>query len=458
MHGQAEAFVVHGRPSAGGDLPRELDGETVGVVQAEGGLAPDHLAAGKLGFEQGHARAQACPEALFFARRHPGDKIGVGGQVGIGLAHDLHDGLDQARAHRLGRAQQARPEHGPANYPAQHVPAVLVGGEHPVRDQERKAPGMVGQHPQGHVDLGVVAVAPAGQLLGPGHERAQHVGLPQRRDVLQDRQQALETGAGVDARLGQGHEVARGLAVISLENEVPQFDEARLTAPHRPAAGAPFGASVIVQLRAWPARPGVAHFPEIVFSGPLYAAARDAHHVHPDVGRLVVVGVNRHPQAVTIEAQYLGQELPTPDDGFALEIITETEVPQHLEKRGVLGRTADLLDVVVLAPHPHALLRADGTAVRGDLLAQEVGDELVHARIGEQGRPRVVRNEPGRGDLNVAARHEEVHKGAAKPVGIHTPQRYCPGRPPPELGGGAPLRKGWPRPRPCRWGRRPGPG
>ena len=88
------------------------------------------------------------------------------------------------------------------------------------------------------------------------------------------------------------------------------------------------------------------------------------------------------------------------------------------------GRPPDLLDVVVLAADPHALLDAGGPPVRGHLLAQEVREELVHAGVREKRRPGVVRHEAGGRDLDVAARDEEVHKGAPKPVRIHSSQDY----------------------------------
>ncbi len=77
---------------------------------------------------------------------------------------------------------------------------------------------------------------------------------------------------------------------------------------------------------------------------------------------------------------------------------------------------ADVLDVVVLAHDPHALLDGGDPGVGRVLLAEEVGQELGHARVGEQGRPGVVRDEAGAGQRGVTPLDEEAGPGAAQPV------------------------------------------
>ena len=73
-----------------------------------------------------------------------------------------------------------------------------------------------------------------------------------------------------------------------------------------------------------------------------------------------------------------------------LEVIAEGEVAEHLEKRVVAARVADVLEIVVLAAGAHALLRGGRARVVALLQAEEDVLELVHARVGEQQR-RVVR-------------------------------------------------------------------
>ena len=53
----------------------------------------------------------------------------------------------------------------------------------------------------------------------------------------------------------------------------------------------------------------------------------------------------------------LGDQLPGELDRLALEVVAEREVAEHLEEGVVARARADVLEVVVLAGDPHALLR-----------------------------------------------------------------------------------------------------
>ena len=70
-------------------------------------------------------------------------------------------------------------------------------------------------------------------------------------------------------------------------------------------------------------------------------------------------------------------------DRFALEVVAEAEVAQHLEERVVAGCIADLVEVVVLAACTHAALRTGRARVAAFLRAEEHILELDHARVGE---------------------------------------------------------------------------
>ena len=86
--------------------------------------------------------------------------------------------------------------------------------------------------------------------------------------------------------------------------------------------------------------------------------------VAPDRLGLVVGDVDGDPDAVAVEAEHLGDELPGPRDGLGLEVVAEAEVAEHLEEGEVAARAADLVEVVVLAPGPHALLDRRRAAAR----------------------------------------------------------------------------------------------
>ena len=57
-----------------------------------------------------------------------------------------------------------------------------------------------------------------------------------------------------------------------------------------------------------------------------------ADRVVPDLLGLVVGDVDGDPDAVAVEAEHLGDELPRPRDGVGLEVVAEAEVAEHLEE------------------------------------------------------------------------------------------------------------------------------
>ena len=128
--------------------------------------------------------------------------------------------------------------------------------------------------------------------------------------------------------------------------------------------------------------------------------------------------VHGDPQAVGVETQGLGDELPRVGNGLLFEVVAEAEVAQHLEERQVARRVADLVEVVVLAAGAHAFLHRDRPRPRRDLFAQEVGLERHHARDGEQQR-RVVRDETRRSLLVMLSADEEIDESAAQLVRVH---------------------------------------
>ena len=129
-------------------------------------------------------------------------------------------------------AEQERVAHRAADDAPQHVAALLVGRHDTVGDEERHGATVLGEDAQRHVARGARerAVGDAGDGLGRGDERPEDVDVPHRGRVLQDREVALEPGAGVDARLRQRHQLAVGLGVVLHEDEVPDLDVAVLVA------------------------------------------------------------------------------------------------------------------------------------------------------------------------------------------------------------------------------------
>ena len=82
------------------------------------------------------------------------------------------------------------------------------------------------------------------------------------------------------------------------------------------------------------------------------AVRLDADHITPDGLGLVVRLVHRHPEPIAIDSEDLGHQLPGERDCLGFEVVTEAEIPQHLEERAVAKRRPDDVDV----DRPEALL------------------------------------------------------------------------------------------------------
>ncbi len=143
-------------------------------------------------------------------------------------------------------------------------------------------------------------------------------------------------------------------------------------------------------------------------------SGRTPDRVDPDLLGLVVAVVHGDPEAVAVEAEDLGEQLPGQRDGVGLEVVAEAEVPQHLEEGAVVGVGADDVDV----GRAEALLDRGGPGPGRRLLAQEVGLEGDHARDGEEHRG-VVRDQAGRRDDGVTPVGEEAREGRPQSVGVH---------------------------------------
>ena len=166
-----------------------------------------------------------------------------------------------------------------------------------------------------------------------------------------------------------------------------------------------------------PHGPGVAHLPEVVLvAQPLDALHRHADLLVPDGLRLVVAVVHRDPQAVAVEPERLGRQLPAPRNDLALEVVAEAEVAEHLEEHEVPLGSTDVVEVVVLASGTGALLAADGALVGRYLVADEVRLEGNHAGHREQ-HGRIVGDQACRRHHRVSSCREEIQEGVAQLVG-----------------------------------------
>ena len=150
-------------------------------------------------------------------------------------------------------------------------------------------------------------------------------------------------------------------------------------------------ATVVVDLRAAPARTGIAHLPEVVVGAEL-AKVIGRQELSPDVVGLAVAryallaAKDCREEAIRGHLPHVGQKGPREWDRVLLEVVAEREVAEHLEERVMTERRPDVVEVVVLPAHAHALLRRRRPRVVALVFAEEDVLELVHPGVGEQQR------------------------------------------------------------------------
>ena len=207
---------------------------------------------------------------------------------------------------------------------------------------------------------------------------------------------------------GEGRERAVQVGIELDEDEIPNLDAVGGAFVDERAARVACGREIDMQLRAGAAGAGFAHHPEVVLLVAVYnmdgwIKSGRAEFLGPDfpclfVARGGVAGlgmVDRGVEAGGREFPTADDEFPRPVDRFLFEIISERPVAEHLEHGVVVGIEADIIEVVVFSAGANAFLRVGGAEVGawqrarplGDirrLLAEEKGDELVHAGVREK--------------------------------------------------------------------------
>ena len=312
-----------------------------------------------------------------------------------------------------------------ANDPAQHVASAFVERQHAIDDQERAGADVIGDYAQRFV----FQIRGAGQLAGELDQVLEQVDFVIAVDLLQDRGEALETHAGIDAGCRQGRQAAVVGAVELHEHEVPDLDVAIAVLVRGPRrATGDVRAMVVEDFGARTAGAGIGHLPEVVggerrtlvVADADDALGRDADHVLPDIVGLVVGLVDRDQQAVFRQLPDLGQQFPGPDDRLALEVVAERPVAEHLEKSVMARGIADLIEVVVLAAGAQAALHVDDARARRLFAAEERVLERHHARIGEhQGRIAGRNQRTGRHDQMPLRAEEFEEVGTDFGAGFH---------------------------------------
>ena len=154
------------------------------------------------------------------------------------------------------------------------------------------------------------------------------------------------------------------------------------------------GAVIVKDLAARSTGSRISHRPEIVF---LSATAEpvfiDSDLFQPDGLGIGIIMEDGDPEFLLRDGQLPGKELPGIMDSLFLEIVSETEITQHLEKSMVAGGVSDVFQVVVFAPGAYAALGGHGARAGALLKAEEYFLELHHAGVGEQQRRIIGRHQ-----------------------------------------------------------------
>ena len=314
----------------------------------------------------------------------------------ICVPHPVHHHARELKEERLIDADELSVTARPPDDPPEHIPPALVRGEHAVRDEKRNGPEVVGDHLVGDVGLVVLVVRHTGALRNLLDERLEQVALKVALYPLGHRGKPLETHARIDARLGKRRKLSGLVTVVLHEHEVPYLEVPVTVASHG-TGGFParhLRSLVDQDLGAWAAGTGIAHLPEVVLlSQANDPVGWDLCHVPPEVEGLVVILIDRDPELFLGKFDDDGEKLPGIRDRLFFEVIAEREIAEHLEERMVPRRVTHVLEIVVLAARPHALLARHGALVVPLLIAEKDAFELHHARVREQERRVVPRNE-----------------------------------------------------------------
>ena len=242
-------------------------------------------------------------------------------------------------------------------------------------------------------------------------EGAHEVDVVVGMHALQDRRDALQAHARVDGGAGQGDALAAVHLLILHEDEVPELQEPVSILIRAAGRAALQGRALIVEdFRAGAAGAGLAHGPEIVRRGDADdAVVAEARDFFPQFKGFIVRVIDGDEQAVLVEGEFLGDQLPGEFNGLGLEIIAEGEVAEHLEEGVMAGGVADVVEIVVLATRAHAFLGARGAGIGALFDAGEDILELHHARIGEH-QCGIVAGHEGRGLDHGVPRVREILK------------------------------------------------
>ena len=279
---------------------------------------------------------------------------------------------------------------GTTNNPPQHITTAFVGGHYTIHYQKSTGTDVVGDNPQG----GITKIFFSGQFGNGRNKVLKQVDIVIVMHTLQHGGKTLQAHTGIHGGMRQQIHVTCGITVKLHEHKVPNFDVTVTVFFRRTRRASGYISSMVVKnFRAGATGAGIAHGPEVIafvfFTAGFVANTRETRRVNtyfvqPDVSRFVVFRINGNPQAICWQLDDFGQKFPGKLNGFAFEIITKTEVTQHLEKGVVTGSVANIFQIIVFATGTYTALRTDGAFITACVLPGKDFLELHHACIGEQ--------------------------------------------------------------------------
>ena len=421
LHQLLEALLVHVHALVGAHLDGQVDGEAVGIIKLERisageGALPFCLVFGKHVIEDLHARINGLGKILFLCLYHAGDVGLLFPQFGI-LALVLVDNrIDDLVQQGLVHAQELAVASCPTQKTAQHIAPALVGRQHSIADHEGGGTDMVGNDTQRHVHLMALAVVGAGELadlMGDIHHR---VHIEERVHILAHHSQTLQAHTGIDVLLLEFSVMAFPVIVKLGEDVVPDLNITVAVAANRAAglSAAVLFTAVVVDLRAGAAG-ACAMLPEVILLAEAEDALRgNADLLVPDIKSLVVIHIDGWIEAVGIQTYPIGagQEFPAPVNGFALEVIAEGEIAQHLKIGAMAGSFADVFDIA----GADALLAGADPVPGRLLLALEIGLHGRHAGVDQEKACVSLGDQREAGKAKMSLSLEELQKHFAQLV------------------------------------------
>ena len=378
-------------------------------------------------FENLHAVREREEEALFFSLDHLSDIRLV--ELRVHITHFAGERFNERVEERSAGPELVAVADGAAADTAQHIGAAFVARQHAVSDSERAGADVVSNHlERRRTGFHVRSSGLFNSGLSGSHQIAEQIDVVIRRNVLDHGSDTLQTHARINVRMRQTIHLAGGITVELGEHEVPDFQvtvAVLILAPRRSALNR--RTAVKEDLGAGTAGARVAHHPEVI--GHVLAAlviadtddsfSGNADFLVPDVVGLVVINVNRHPQAVFRQLENLRQEFPGPRNSVLLEIVAEAEVAQHLKERVMTGGIADVIEVVMLAAGADALLAGRRAGVLALLDTEVAVLELVHASIREQQRRVILRHYGAGGNNRMSLALKELEISVSYLRGSH---------------------------------------